>query len=111
LLKAASRTASFESFKVRMLNASSTMVVGLVKAAKRRGDGAGNGTGGSVETAVTRRGDDGGNGTDAIRAGRVPMGSGLRARFMRCGERAGIAALSPLVLTIVMETSSRQEPG
>jgi hypothetical protein len=110
LLKAASRTASFESFKVRILNASSTMVVGFVKAAKRRGDGAGNGTG-SVAKAVTRRGDDGGHGTDAIRAGRVPMGSGLRARFMRCGERAGIAALSPLVLTIVVETSSRQEPG
>ena len=87
------------------------MVVGFVKAVKRRGDGGGNGTGGSVEKAVMRRGDGVGDGTDAIPASRMPLGRGLRTRFMRCGERAGMAALSPLALTIVVETSSRQEPG
>jgi hypothetical protein len=96
-------------------------------AAMRRGEGGGKGTN-TVTAAKMRRREGGGIGTvvaaakrtpfasglrtDAVAAARrTPFASGLRVRLTRGEECTAIAAVSPLVLTMVVETSIRQDPG
>jgi hypothetical protein len=79
----------------------------------RRGEG-GNGTEDTVTAAKMRRGEGGGIGTDTVAAAkRTPFACSLRVRLMRREKRGATAAVSasPLVLTMVVETSSRQDPG